>query len=573
MNPHQWQRSILAIWPRDGRRRKAGARRRRPVLEPMESRQLLSTIAAFPTPTATASPTNITAGPDGNLWFTEFVGNKIGSINPATHAISEFTPPTTPSEPLGIAAGPDGNLWFTEAAGNKIGSINPTTHAIVETALPTAGATPYEIAAGPDGNLWFTESNGNKIGTINPTTRVISEFTIPTANSQPLGITAGPDGNLWFAEYNTNKVGMINPATHAIAEFTIPTASSNPYGIAAGPDGNLWFTEQSGNKIGSINPTTGAITESATPTPNSAPRGIAAGPDGNLWFTEVGANQVGSINPITRGIVETAIPTAASLPAGIAAGPDGNLWFAESMASNVAVLTPTLVLAATPEPPALIPPNAPFGLTVAVNYLSGLPDTSFNGNVTLVLATNPGGATLGGTTTAAVHNGVASFSGLTLDQVGKGYRIMAYTDPLTTTLTGPVTVAVPPTIVAEKVLLAGKGRRKHVVGYELDFSTAMDPTRAAGAAEYTLTQLQRRGGQLVGSPVALQAAYDAAAHSVTLTLAGKPKFARGGKLVVVGASPGGLTDAAGVPLDGGNLGVLGDDGTFVIGRKGNTISR
>jgi hypothetical protein len=150
---------------------------------------------------------------------------------------------------------------------------------------------------------------------------------------------------------------------------------------------------------------------------------------------------------------------------------------------------------------------------------------------------------------------------------------MAFIDPLTTNLTTPMTVAVPPTIVTEKVLVAGRGRRKHVVGYELDFSTAMDPTRAASVADYTLTQFQRRGRQQITQPVAFQAAYDATAHSVTLTLAGKPKFAQGGKLVVAGVPPGDLTDATGVPLDGGNQGVIGDDGTFVISRKGLVISR
>ena len=43
--------------------------------------------------------------------------------------------------------------------------------------------------------------------------------------------------------------------------------------------------------------------------------------------------------------------------------------------------------------------------------------------------------------------------------------------------------------------------------------------------------------------------------------------------MVAGVPPGGLTSAAGTPLDGGNLGVFGDDGTFVIARKGNGISR
>ena len=39
------------------------------------------TITEFPLPTG-GSPSGITAGPDGNLWFTEFNGNKIGRITP-----------------------------------------------------------------------------------------------------------------------------------------------------------------------------------------------------------------------------------------------------------------------------------------------------------------------------------------------------------------------------------------------------------------------------------------------------------------------------------------------------------
>src|SRR5437773_347284 len=53
----------------------------------------------------------------------------------------------------------------------------------------------------------------------------------------------------------------------------------------------------------------------------------------------------------------------------------------------------------------------------------------FTGSVTVALGSNPGGSTLGGTTTVAAVNGVASFSPLTLDKTGTGYA-------LTTTATG-----------------------------------------------------------------------------------------------------------------------------------------
>src|SRR5262245_29650990 len=77
----------------------------------------------FPLPTSPSYPQWITGGSDGNVSFTENIGN-IGRITPAG-VITEFAVPTENSQPEGIAAGPDGNLWFAEAGGNKIGRITP----------------------------------------------------------------------------------------------------------------------------------------------------------------------------------------------------------------------------------------------------------------------------------------------------------------------------------------------------------------------------------------------------------------------------------------------------------------
>jgi hypothetical protein len=79
-------------------------------------------ITEFALPTQGGIPYQITAGPDGNLWFTEIVGNHIGRISPSG-SISEFSIPTSNSKPYGIAKGLDHQLWFTEELGNKIGRI------------------------------------------------------------------------------------------------------------------------------------------------------------------------------------------------------------------------------------------------------------------------------------------------------------------------------------------------------------------------------------------------------------------------------------------------------------------
>ena len=115
---------------------------------------------------AGAQPVDITAGPDGNLWFAEFVGDRIGRITPSG-VVTEFSVGISPSaEPRGIKVGPDGNLWFTEFGGDRIGRITPSGVVTEFSAGITTGAGPHVIAVGPDGNLWFTEFYGNRIGRI-----------------------------------------------------------------------------------------------------------------------------------------------------------------------------------------------------------------------------------------------------------------------------------------------------------------------------------------------------------------------------------------------------------------------
>ena len=307
----------------------------------------LASGSTCPGPRQSCGLDDITAGPDGALWFVEGYANKIGRITTAG-AISEFPIPTASSFPSGIAAGSDGALWFTELGGNQIGRIT-TGGAITEFAVPTVGSFPFAIAAGPDGALWFTENAGAKIGRIT-TAGVVSEFPVSTTTACPFqgcgldGIAAGSDGALWFADSATNTIDRITTAG-AVTSYPIRTATSGPFALASGPDGNLWFIETLGNQVGRVT-TAGIVTEfSVPPLGGSAPPlsigfgKITSGPDGALWFTFNGANQIGRIT--TVGVTSAyAIPTATNVPYGITNGPNGALWYAADIPAKIASLVP-----------------------------------------------------------------------------------------------------------------------------------------------------------------------------------------------------------------------------------------
>jgi virginiamycin B lyase len=258
-------------------------------------------LTEFALPHSDSSPRIIARGADGNLWFSEHTGNRIGRITPDGR-ISEFDIPTPASQPRAIALGADGNIWFGMFAAGKIGRITPAG-VITEFPLPTPDSGPRALAAGPDGNVWFSEYRASKIGYITTGGRV-TEFSLPRPNSGPGDITTGVDRALWFVELsggmdglNTegNRVGRIT-VQGKVTEFAMPPQSASPINIAVGPDRNIWYTR--GATLGRVT-STGAITELPL---GDAVRGIglSAGSDrqpperliNRLWFADSGQNQL-----------------------------------------------------------------------------------------------------------------------------------------------------------------------------------------------------------------------------------------------------------------------------------------
>jgi streptogramin lyase len=467
-------------------------------VERMEPRCLMAVaINEFLIPTPNAAPAFITTGSDGNLWFTESVGNKIGQINPTTHNFLEFPLTTVNSFPQGIVTGSDTNLWFTEEGTDTIATMNPATHSIVEFPIPklstdpfTASKAPFAITAGSDNNLWFTELLGNKVATINPTTHVFTEFVIPTPNSLPEGITAGPDRNIWFVENNTNKIAVFNLTTKAITEFVIPTANSRSSGITTGTDGNLWFTEGNGNKIGQFNPTTHAFAEFAVPTANSQPLGITSGPDGNLWFAENLTSKVGSINPTSHAIQDFVTPSANSGPFfGITPGPDGNVWFVERNATRIGQIllntnlqTTVTQLTAFPNP-ATVGQNVTFTATVSLFAGQEKPngtvtftiDGTAQAPVLLLLVNGQQQATFSTSTLAAgSHQVVASYNGLGLWLPSTSNAVTEVVNNIIVATSTVLTSSVNPSTVGQQVAFtatvtpSGAGTPTGTVTFSID---------------------------------------------------------------------------------------------------------
>jgi virginiamycin B lyase len=216
-------------------------------------------VNSYAIPTAALQPRAIVLGADGNIWFGEFAGSKIGRITPAG-VITEFALPTPDSGPRALAAGPDGNIWYSAFRANRIGRITPAG-VITEFVLPRPGSGPGDITAGADGAMWFVELSGTmdglqvdggRIGRITMDGR-ITEFALPTRTPSPINIAVGPDRHIWFTQ--GASVGRIAP-DGKVTEFPLGEGSRGA-GLSAGSDrqpparlvNRLYVADGGGNRI------------------------------------------------------------------------------------------------------------------------------------------------------------------------------------------------------------------------------------------------------------------------------------------------------------------------------------
>jgi virginiamycin B lyase len=273
-------------------------------------------------------PLYIATGSDGALWFTESNTNpaQIGRIT-TSGVITEYKLPAGYNTPSGITLGPDGAIWFAVSGGSKIGRIT-TAGAVTGFPLPVSTEA-YGITAGPDGALWFT---GNGFIGRMTTTGVLTQYPMLVKDFSTIGgdIKVGPDGALWFS---AGQLGRVTTAG-VVTDYQTPPPNYPPQDMTAGPDGAMWFSL--GGAIARID-TAGNITQYSVPNLlGQGSFGITTGPDGAIWYT-ISTPSSSFIGRVTTAGVSTQYktPTITSDPFGITAGPDGALWFVERTANKI----------------------------------------------------------------------------------------------------------------------------------------------------------------------------------------------------------------------------------------------
>jgi hypothetical protein len=188
------------------------------------------------------------------------------------------------SRPLSITTGPDGNLWFTEEVGNRLGRITPQG---VVTEFPVGSGGNFgvtEIAAGPTGDLWYTGSSTNVIGrvSLDPLVSTGAASAIGSTTATLAGtVTPFSTQTSYAFEYGGTTTYGSSTAPQSLAPSVTPrTASANLAGLEPGTlfHYRLVATSVAGTSRGRDRTFTttsagpGGKSGMATPTDQTAPR-------------------------------------------------------------------------------------------------------------------------------------------------------------------------------------------------------------------------------------------------------------------------------------------------------------
>ncbi|HEX6148228.1 virginiamycin B lyase family protein [Nocardioides sp.] len=249
--------------------------------------------------------------------------------------LQQFRVLTDNSEPRSITAGSDGNVWFTQGTsftdapavvaritpGGEITEFTPTVADGCNFCILT------DIAQGPDGILYLTSNDPSLIrfdvdtGTFEPPVQM------PNNNALGGNLAVGGD-DVWVTDFNNDTVWRYDIPTGQFTSFPV----ADPADVAVDPAGNAWFADAFGSAIGRIDAVTGEVT--STPTP-LAPRSVAVAADGQVWFTARFTPQgVGRLDPVDNSV--EVFPLAGVGPQEIAASPDGTVWFTQTTKGNIA---------------------------------------------------------------------------------------------------------------------------------------------------------------------------------------------------------------------------------------------
>jgi streptogramin lyase len=202
--------------------------------------------------------------------------------------------------PHSLQVAPDGSLWLTLAIGNRLARFDPATERFTLHRVAD-GLYPHTLRFDRAGRLWYTMSASNHVGRFDPATGKQAHVRLPARTlGQELVLRLMPLA--FWLDARSAALDLRSRGAQSGSGFTLPV----PYGIDVAPDGGVWFSQLNEGRIGRIDP--GTLRVELVETPFPAPRRLRFDARGRLWIPSFTTGRIASFDPATRRFEEIALP-------------------------------------------------------------------------------------------------------------------------------------------------------------------------------------------------------------------------------------------------------------------------
>jgi virginiamycin B lyase len=288
-------------------------------------------ITEYDLPRQTIAPHDVRTDANGMVWYSNFVENFLGQLDPKTGAHREFAYPVLkpgfPTGSLALEPDPDGNLWLammfqaglakfdvkTEKfqlfpvqsdlnidttqqslltprhlnVDGKVWTNDVRKQAVLRLDVATGKYefidpfrytpkgrqhSPYGMVSDQANNLYFMDFGDENVGRIDAKTGEATIYPTPTPHSRPRRTMMDEQGRVWFAEFAADKVGMFDPAQEKFAEWSVPTPHTYPYDVFLDRNHELWGGSMASDRVLRFNPESGKSVEYLLPRPTNIRR-------------------------------------------------------------------------------------------------------------------------------------------------------------------------------------------------------------------------------------------------------------------------------------------------------------
>ncbi|MDN3519927.1 Vgb family protein [Halomonas ramblicola] len=194
----------------------------------------------FPLEAGTGPHTIVTT--ERGVWYAGNRAAHLGRLDPASGELERFVPPGNgPRDVHSIAVTSDGNLWFTEQGGNRVGYFDTRDHRFTMHDVSAGGAHPYGIVVHDD-QPWIALFGTHRLATV--TDGELRTIELPRPQTRPRRLDVASNGQVWYGDYATGHIGRYDPESGEVTEWPAPAGEqSRPYAVVMDGEDRFWIVE------------------------------------------------------------------------------------------------------------------------------------------------------------------------------------------------------------------------------------------------------------------------------------------------------------------------------------------